>query len=219
MKKIIIAVAALCLVAGMAFADQNNHHNPTVDVAGIALQGTISMTDLGYHNTQTEGIAAQGSIGIYHGELEVQKEYSNNDLGKGQEPKNVVGFEMKGETWSFSYQDRECHSFTQGTEVGARTKVESFAPVSEERDRDRDRRRDEGVSGGYIAGGVVATQTMDHDAYAGAAGAYAGAGSLGSTFIGSAKGYSETQTSSNHGKTEVGSYAGMAASAKSNVTK
>ena len=216
MKKIIIAVAALCLVAGMAFADHDR--NPTVDVAGIALQGSISMTDLGHGRTQTEGLAAQGSIGIYHGELEIQNHY-NNDLGKGQEPKNVVGFEMKGETWSFSYQDRECHSFTQGTEVGARTKVESFAPVSEERDRDRDRRRDEGVSGGYIAGGVVATQTMDHDAYAGAAGAYAGAGSLGSTFIGSAKGYSETQTSSNHGKTEVGSYAGMAASAKSNVTK
>jgi hypothetical protein len=218
-KKIAIIVMALCFVSTFAFADNNNENrgdSGKINVFGVAAQGSIAKTELGFgHHSETEGFAAQGSVGLYGGSLTPS---SNDNRDRGKEQKNEVGIEMEGSTYSYSYVDRDCHGITKGTEVGAETEVESFAPAKQESSRDsRERDRNEGVNGGYIAGGIVATQTIDKGAYAGAAGGYVGAGGLGSNFNGSASGYSQTQTYSNHGSSSVGSFSGASAEAKSST--
>ena len=156
-----------------------------VNAFGAAFQKTDDMSLVLGNGGLTYGKAEQGSVGFVAGS-------ASGALGGSAEFEGSIN--MVGNTYSGSLKETSTDGgFTTkslGTVVGAFTNVESIGEYSSN-----------GVSGSYVDGGYsvnggVTTQTSqvapNGFTTAGGSGAYSGSGSLGTSFSGSAVGYSVT---------------------------
>jgi len=133
----------------------------------------------------TGGLAAQGSVGGFIGGG-IAAGYGSAEAG--------AEITMLGQTGSSSYRaidfNGPAKTEIMGTEVYASTVVLTDKYV------DNDFIGIGGVKGGYVAGGIAATKTIQATqgglATASARGAYNGSGELGCNFNGSAVGYTRT---------------------------
>jgi hypothetical protein len=127
------------------------------------------------------GVAAQGSAGAFLGYAATGL-YGSADVG--------AFINMGGDTYSQSWRAIDGNTEIMHTDVGASTWVDSDSHV------DTHAFAIGGVEGGWIAGGIAASKTIQATPYgvakAGAVGTYSGAGELGCTFNGSAVGYTQT---------------------------
>jgi hypothetical protein len=132
-------------------------------------------------NGISAGVAAQGSIGGFIGGAGTFG-YGDADIG--------ADITMNGWTVSESYGAISNNTEIMGTNVAARTMVESNSHVT------TNYLAIGFVEGGWVAGGVAKTGTVQTTNYgfanAGAFGTYSGSGNLGSSFNGSAVGYTQT---------------------------
>ena len=127
------------------------------------------------------GIAAQGSAGAFLGYAGTGL-YGSADVG--------AEINMGGDTYSDSWRAIDGNTELMGTNVSAKTAVYSDSHV------DTHAFAIGGVEGGWVAGGIAASKTVQATPYgvakAGAIGTYSAAGELGCNFNGSAVGYTQT---------------------------
>ena len=127
------------------------------------------------------GVAAQGSAGAFLG-------YAATGLYGSAEVDAFIN--MGGDTYSQSWRAIDGNTEIMRTDVGASTWVDSDSDV------DTHAFAIAGVEGGWVAGGIAASKTVQATPYgvakAGAVGTYSGSGELGCTFNGSAVGYTQT---------------------------
>ena len=157
-------------------------------------------------NGISAGVAAQGSVGGFIGGAGTFG-YGDADIG--------ADITMNGWTGSTSYRAIKGDTEIMGTNVSARTMVVSNSHV------DTNMLAAGFVGGGWVAGGVAKSgtvQTTDYGfANAGAFGTYSGSGNLGSSFNGSAIGFTQTTATQTPGYrgTIMTSSAGMQVSSSS----
>jgi len=127
------------------------------------------------------GIAAQGSAGAFLGYAGTGL-YGSADVG--------AEINMGGDTYSDSWRAIDGNTELMRTNVSAKTAVYSDSHV------DTHAFAIGGVEGGWVAGGIAASKTVQATPYgvakAGAIGTYSAAGELGCNFNGSAVGYTQT---------------------------
>jgi hypothetical protein len=159
----------------------------------------------------TLGVAGQGTLGGFIGGGAAA------GLGSYEADANI---DMWGTSYSQSYRgiDWFCGGKTEimGTDVGAFSSVESNGYSDDHIIGTAF------VEGGYIAGGIAASKTIQMTqgglATASAVGTYSGSGNLGSDFNGSAVGYTQTRATTYNGYNGsiMTSSAGMSVSSTSN---
>jgi len=183
---------------------------------GIAGQATLDGSIIGPHDSFDSkgvslGVAGQGSVGGFIGGAGV---FGYGDVAV------EAGVDMWGGSVSESYRgvnyDGNTKTETMGTYVGAFTDINSYSNV------DRNGLAGGFVEGGYVAGGIAATKTVQAVATetgggvaaAKAFGTYSGSGDLGCDFNGTANGYSQTSatTMKGYNGAVMNSQAGMSVS-------
>jgi hypothetical protein len=166
---------------------------------GLAGQGTLDGSIIGpspFFGWESEGLsvglAGQGSVGGFYG--------AAGSVGLGNV--NVqAGIDMWGGSVTESYRgitwNGDMKTETMGTNVAAFTTVDSYGSV------DRSGLAVGYVEGGYVAGGVAASKTIQANnggvAAANALGTYSGAGELGCNFNATANGYTQTSATTMQG--------------------
>lgn len=194
---------------------------------GIAAQGTLNASQLGSSplpmwdsNGKTKGCASQGSIGAWGGDADVFVS-GWGDAGAGLEAELSMG----GDSWSESYRYIDWNDGAKtegmGTNVGARTSVDSYGYGWDDSCACGPDYADSHVGGGFIAGGAVKSTTVQTNglggAFATANGAYVGAGELGCNYDGSAVGGTYTSITTVNGMKGSINRAGASMSVTSRV--
>ena len=182
----------------------------TASMFGVAGQGTLNVSGVGsspLEDWKTEGfsggIAAQGSVGGFVGggyaisgpDCRCHCWRVDSKAGASADAEIEMSGYSISESYRFMNDDGAYHTEGMGTRVAAGTDVTSYGY-----DHDRDNglaTSDSCLKGGFIAAGGVAAKTVQvlpgsGLATAHAVGMYAGAGTLGGNFSGSANGYTNT---------------------------
>jgi hypothetical protein len=127
------------------------------------------------------GVASQGSAGAFLGAAATGL-YGNAEVD--------AYINMGGDTYSDSYRGIDGNTEIMGSNVSAQTWVDSDSDVDTHAFAVGE------VEGGWVAGGIAASKTVQATPYgvakAGAVGSYNGSGELGCDFNGSAVGYTQT---------------------------
>ena len=164
-------------------------------MGGVAAQGSIDGSIIGPspkhfdHSTGVSaGVAAQGSLGGFYGAA------GTGLYGEADVSANV---DMYGQTYSASYRGVQGDTEYMGTNVSAKTEVQSDS------DYNRSGLAAGVVDGGWKAGGIAAAGTVQLTdsglAKATAVGAYTASGSLGCDFNGAAVGSTFTSATQHEG--------------------
>jgi len=190
-------------------------------MSGRAHQSTLNMSGVGespffFNSTgHTGGVAGQGSTGSFNGAVSAASgadydywvwhggwwwgHYHHYYADSNANASIDAFLEMWGGSYSESYRfvdfDGDSRTEGMGTNVGAFTEVRSEASASHYANGNA--YASARVNGCFTAAGAVSTTTVQNapgfgGAMASASGSYAGGGSLGTSFSGSATGYSAT---------------------------
>jgi len=164
-------------------------------IGGVAAQGSIDGSIIGPspkyfdHSTGVSaGVAAQGSLGGFYGAA------GTGLYGEADVSANV---DMYGQTYSASYRGVQGDTEYMGTNVSAKTEVQSDS------DYNRSGLATGIVDGGWKAGGIAAAKTVQVTdsgyAKANAVGNYSASGDLGCDFNGAAVGSTFTSATQHVG--------------------